>query len=61
MIYLAAGSHSQMELYFFSYLLTWEVDLIEIIEIMAQMWQYVIFLSLKPKEAAVGWCLPQET
>ena len=34
--------------YFFSYLLTWEVDLIEILGIMAQMWQYVIFLSLKP-------------
>ena len=34
--------------YFFSYLLTWEVDLIEILQIMAQMWQYVIFLSLKP-------------
>ena len=35
-----------MEHYFFSYLLTWEVDLIEILEIMAQMWHYVIFLSL---------------
>ena len=41
-------AHSQMEHYFFSYLLTWEVDLIEILEIMAQMWQYVIFLSLQP-------------
>ena len=41
-------AHSQMEQYFFSYLLTWEVDLIEILEIMAQMWQYVIFLSLQP-------------
>ena len=41
-------THSQMEHYFFSYLLTWEVDLIEILEIMHQMWQYVIFLSLKP-------------
>ena len=37
-----------MEHYFSSYLLTWEVDLIEILEIMAQMWQYVIFLNLKP-------------
>ena len=37
-----------MEQYFFSYLLTWEVDLIEILEIVAQMWQYVIFLSLQP-------------
>ena len=41
-------SHSQMEHYFFSYLLTWEVDLIEILKIMAQMRQYVIFLSMKP-------------
>ena len=57
MIYLAAGSHSQMELYFFSYLLTWEVDLIEIIEIMAQMWQYVIFLSLKPTEVTSDFIL----
>ena len=40
--------HSQMEHYFFSYLLTWEVDLIKILEIMVQMWQYVIFSSLKP-------------
>ena len=42
------NSHSQMEHYFFSYLLTCEVDLSEILEIIAQMWQYVIFLSLKP-------------
>ena len=41
-------SHSLMKHYFFSYLLTWELDLIEILEIMAQMWQNVIFLSLKP-------------
>ena len=37
-----------MEHFFFSYLLTWEVDLIEILEIMAQICQYIIFLSLKP-------------
>ena len=40
--YISRTSHSQMEHYFFSYLLTLEVDIIE----MAQMWQYVIFLSL---------------
>ena len=57
MIYLAAGSHSQMELYFFSYLLTWEVDLIEIIEIMAQMWQYVLFLCLKPTKVTSDFIL----
>ena len=32
---------------FFLNILTWEVDLIEILEITPQMWQYVIFLSLK--------------
>ena len=42
--------------YFFSKILTWEVDLIEI-EIMPQMWQYVIFLSLKPKKATSDFIL----
>ena len=46
-----------MELYFFSYLFTWEVDLIEIIEIMAQMWQYVIFLSLKTTKVTSDFIL----
>ena len=50
-------SHSQMEHYFFSYLLTWEVDLIEILEIMPQMWQYVIFLSLKPTKVTSDFIL----
>ena len=50
-------SHSQMEHYFFSYLLTWEVDLIEILEIMAQMWQYVIFLSLQPTKVTSDYIL----
>ena len=50
-------THSQMEQYFFSYLLTWEVDLIEILEIMAQMWQYVIFLSLKPTKVTSDFIL----
>ena len=39
---------------FFSYLLTWEVDLIEIIP---QMWQYVIFLSLKPTNVTLDFML----
>ena len=39
--------HSRMEDYFFSYLLTCEVYLIEVLKIMAQMLQYIIFLSLK--------------
>ena len=36
-------SHSRMEHYFFSYLLTCEVYLIEVLEIMAQMLQYITF------------------
>ena len=35
--------HSQMEHYFFSYLLTCEVYLIEFLEIMAQMLQHITF------------------
>ena len=50
-------AHSQMEHYFFSYLPTWKVDLIEILEIMAQMWQYVIFLSLKPTKVTSDFIL----
>ena len=50
-------THSRIEHYFFSYLLTWEVDLIEILEIMAQMWQYVIFLSLKPTKVTSDFIL----
>ena len=45
--YLLSISHSQMEHYFFSYLLTCEVYLIKILEISAQMLQYITFLSLK--------------
>ena len=40
-----------------AYLHTWEVDLIEILEIMAQMWQYVIFLSLKPTKVTSDFIL----
>ena len=50
-------AHSQMEHYFFSYLITWEVDLIEILEIMAQMCQYVICLSLKPTKVTSDFIL----
>ena len=50
-------THSRIGHYFFSYLLTWEVDLIEILEIMAQMWQYVIFLSLKPTKVTSDFIL----
>ena len=40
-------AHSRMEHYFFSYLLTCEVYLIKVLEIMAQILQYITFLSLK--------------
>ena len=50
-------THSRIEHYFFSYLLTWEVDLIEILEIMAQMWQYMIFLSLEPPKVTSDFIL----
>ena len=46
-----------MEHFFFSYLLTWEVDLIEILEIMAQICQYIIFLSLKPTKVTSDFIL----
>ena len=54
---LSNTPHSQMEHYFFSYLLTWEVNLIEILKIMAQIWQYVIFLSLKPTKVTSDFIL----
>ena len=41
-------TQSRMGQYFFSYLFTLEVDIIEFLEVMAQIWQYVIYLSLKP-------------
>ena len=46
-----------MEQYFFSYLLTWVVGLIEILDIMAQMWQYVIFLSLQQTKVTSDFIL----
>ena len=46
-----------MEHYFFSYLLTWEVDIIEFLEIMAQRQQYIIFLSLKPTNVTSDFIL----
>ena len=46
-----------MEHYFFSYLLTCEVYLIEVSEIMAQMLQYITFLSLKSIEVSSDFIL----
>ena len=45
---IPSNSHSQIWPYFISYLLTCEGDLFEVLEIMAQMWYYIIFLSHKP-------------
>ena len=39
------------------YLLERYIDLIEILEIMPQMWQYVIFLSLKPTKVTSDFIL----
>ena len=52
-------THSRMELYFFSYLLTCdcEVYLIEVLEIMAQMLQYITFLSLKAIKVSSNFIL----
>ena len=38
-------THSQIRHYFFSYLLTWEIDLIEILEIMLQMCHNSILIT----------------
>ena len=38
-------THSQIWHYFISYLLTCEVDLFEVLDIMAQMLHYIIFLA----------------
>ena len=46
-----------MEHYFFSYLLTCEVYLMEVLEIMAQMLQYLTFLSLKSIEVSSDFIL----
>ena len=50
-------SHSRMEHYFFSYSLTYEVNLIEVLEIMAQMLQYIIILSLKAIKMSLDFIL----
>ena len=51
------NSHSQMEHFFFSYFLPCEVYLIEVLEIMAEMLQYITFLSLKPIEVSSDFIL----
>ena len=39
-------SHSRIRHYFFSYLLTREVDLFDVLVIMAQMWHFIHFLAI---------------
>jgi hypothetical protein len=56
-IYQHPFSHSQIGRYFFSYLLTCEVYLIEVLEITAQMRQYIIILSLKPIKVSSDFIL----
>jgi hypothetical protein len=50
-------THSQIWPYFISYLLTCEVDLFEVLEIMAQMWHYIISLSHKPTKVTSDFIL----
>ena len=50
-------SHSRLEHYFFSYLPTCEVYLIEVLEIIAQILQYIIFLSLKAVKVSLDFIL----
>ena len=50
-------THSRMENYFFSYLLTCEAYLMKVLEIMAQMLQYITFLSLKSIEVSSDFIL----
>ena len=50
-------THSRMEHYFFSYLFTCEAYLMEVLEIMAQMLQYITFLSLKSIEVSSDFIL----
>ena len=57
MMQMQTETHSRMGHYFFSYLVTREVDVIEILDIIPQMWQYVIFLSLKPTNVTLDFML----
>ena len=53
-----AMTHSRIGHYFFSYLLTCEVNLFEVLNIMAQMWQYsIIFVSHKATKVTSGFIL----
>ena len=50
-------SHSRIGHYFFSYLLTREVDLFEVLVIMAQMWPFINFFSYKPIKVTLDFIL----
>ena len=42
---------------FFSYSVTYEVDLFEVLDIMAQMWHYIISFSYKPTKVTSDFIL----
>ena len=50
-------THSQIWPNFFSHILTCEVNLIEVLDIIAQMGPYIIFLSLKPTKMTSDFIL----
>ena len=51
------NTHSRIWPYFISYLLTCEVDLFEVIEIMAEMWHYINSFSHKPTKVTSDFIL----
>ena len=50
-------AHSRIVHHFFSYLLTCEVDLFEVLDFMAQMWHYINFFSYKPTKVTSDFIL----
>ena len=54
---LGTAAHSRIGHYFFSYLLTREVDLFEVLVIMAQMWPFINFFSYKPIKVTLDFIL----
>jgi hypothetical protein len=53
----SSKSHSRIGRHFFSYLLTCEVDLFEVLEIMAQMWHYINLFSHNPTKVTSDFIL----
>ena len=57
MILVITTTHSRIRHYFFPCLLTCKENIIKVLEIIAQMWQYIIFLSLKPTKVTSDFIL----